>query len=804
MKNILATLLSIGLLFPSSAFAVTLQADDTVAGLGTDIDITDATSGEKFTVVITPPLGTELVTDVQVGSNGTAHLSIPGSETEVAGTYQVSLEKNAAATGDSARFEVLADATHGASSSITTDTTYLLSDGADAAKVTVILRDRYGNALAGRPVKLISSRSQDIVQAVTTETNDLGEQVFTVRSQLTGTITLRALDFISGEILAKEVQIDVGSSYSQPAMGGNDRNLYGPGASNTTTTNFFGSNLRAQTNYGPVAGFVITAPRNLNVNEDATIRITAVDADGNRVEDYTGTVLLSSTDPNAFLPINGQIPFRDQDFGEKQLTLGLRFRTADEHELHAIDASNTSITGFTTISVSGSSQNGNAKLIQIDEPKDNTVLNQPKLTITGTTEPFVNLIVTGGIEDAKGETDINGEFSITVELDVEKAEHTLRVRDDSGLLDSGNIDVELDTVPPEILSIHVSPENPTEGTDALIVVETDSTVAAFTAKLDGETIDMNTAPGKPNTYQALIEAPQAGSHELRISVIDEAQNEVTETYIMKTSLKGLPKVTGVEATTEGDVIDLQWDAITAEEVDAYRIYVGQSPTDFEFHLDSNYATTAAQIAGLQPGTEYYFSVTGLKGERESEQKSDVVKAVVFGIRLDVQAQNNAIQLDWSNMQTTIPLSSFILEYGVEPGNYTEKRILNGNIRNYTIRDLINEVTYYMQLTPVSLTGDLVESMVATAEGKPLKVAGGFTPSTADAIPTDLAVNANLNPPPNLHQAAPNTTSTGLPSYMWWVAGFVAAGIWSLHWKRKQKYQSTLAFMQAMDERYRGQ
>lgn len=807
IANAVATL---SLVIPMSALALNIQADDSVAGLGTDIDISQATPGDVFTVVITPPLGSEVFTNVTITNVGTAHVFVPGAETEVAGMYTVQLETNGKATEYSTEFEILADSTHESSSTLTSDTSYIAADGSDSAKVTVILRDRYGNPLANRPVKLISSRTEDMVENLTFETNQTGEQQFMVRTQKAGAISLRAIDFISGNILTSELIIDAGSNEQNLAIGGNDnlysgfsnRPLYRPGSS---TTNF-GANLQAQVGYGPVAGFVIAAPRTLKVNEDATIRITAVDAEGNRVEDYTGTILLSSTDPNALLPIiNGQVPMRVQDTGSKQLVLGTRFRTAGEHELHAVDSTNSSVGGYTTITVTGGSgPNGATKLIQVDEPKDNAILNETSVTITGTTEPFVNLIATGGIEEVLSETDINGEFRIQVELDPEIAEHTLRVQDDSGLLDSGNIDVVFDATPPDILSVTVSPENPTEGTDALIVIETDDTVAAFAAKLDNKELEMNTTPSKPNTYQALIEAPKAGSHEITITIVDEAQNEVTETSIFRTALKGLPKVTGVEATTKDDVIDLQWDAVTAEKVDAYRIYVGQTATEFEFSLDSNQATTAAQIAGLQPGVDYYFAVTALKGERESDEKSEVAKATVYGMNLNTQAQNNSIQLDWSNMQTNIPLSSFILEYGVEPGAFTEKRILNGELRNYTIRDLINEVHYFIQLTPVSLTGELVETMVATAEDKPVKVAGGFRPSAAEPIPDNLAFNADLQPPPNLHGSAPETSSTGLPSSMWFVAAAMAFAGWYIQWKRKQQLQSTLSFMQAMDKRYQNQ
>ena len=252
------------------------------------------------------------------------------------------------------------------------------------------------------------------------------------------------------------------------------------------------------------------------------------------------------------------------------------------------------------------------------------------------------------------------------------------------------------------------------------------------------------------------------------------------------------------------MVELEWSPVAAEEeIDAYRVYVGESPTEFEISMDTEQATTVTQIDGLEPGKEYYFAVTALKGNRESEDKSDTVKATVFGIRLDIQSQANGLMLDWSNMETSIPLSSFILEYGVEPDKYTEKRILNGELRNFTVRDLLNEVTYFMKLTPVSITGEMVEDLIATTDGKPVKIAGGFRPSPAEPVPFDIIsqATAKVPPPPNLHASAPETPPTGLPSFMWWLLVSVAGGAFIVQWKRKRTLQQTVAFLQTMENRY---
>jgi hypothetical protein len=800
MKNKILFLVLAFWTLPTSAFAVSFSADDTIAGLGTDVDVRALSPRSQFTAIVTPPYGNEYVVQGQADAAGNASLRIPAQETEMAGSYAVYLEQHGKQLGTAGSFVVLADMLHSANSSISSNTAAIRADGSSTATVQVILRDRYGNPLAGRPVKLISSRASDSVEMLQRETDENGEQQFTVRTFTPGELSLRAIDFMSGEMLASDIRL-MASTTREYAMGGStNRVLYGSAES----TPSFGSALRAQVTYGAVDHFAIAAPRKLQVNEDATIRITAVDRDGNRVEDYSGTVLLSSTDPSAFLPISGRVPFRAQDLGEKQLTLGLRFRTAGEHILHVEDAENPSVMSEVTMTVLGGNTNQTqTKLIKITEPKNNLVTNESVLTIIGSTEPFVNLIVTGGTKTVYGESDIQGAFSIQVDLETGKEKQTFRVTDETGLLDSGEFTVQLDTTPPAIYSVSLSPENPVEGSDALLVVEADTDLVNIQASVDDKPIVLDEAPGQKGKFQSLFSVEKSGTHAVRITVEDAAGNSDTRVMPFQVALKGLPKITGLTVDTVGDAVELRWNPLASEPVDAYRIYVGETPTEFAFSLDSDRASTTAQIAGLQPGTEFFFAVTALKGERESEEKSDIVSSTISGMRLDVQAKNNALLLDWSNMQTTIPLSSFILEYGVEPDIFIEKRILNGNLRTATLRDLLNEVTYFLQLTPVSVTGEILEKLIATSEGKLLKTAAGFQPTPADLIPFSILSQqtANVNPPPNLHQSAPATPSTGVPDALLWILVVTATGICVLRWKRKKTLQQTVEFFESMENRY---
>ena len=95
MKKRLTAIVAVMVLLPSAAHAaVTIRADDSVAGLGTDIDIVSAESSADLFMIVTPPLGTEIVSPVRTDAEGNATVQLKGRDTEVAGIYKVSLEKN--------------------------------------------------------------------------------------------------------------------------------------------------------------------------------------------------------------------------------------------------------------------------------------------------------------------------------------------------------------------------------------------------------------------------------------------------------------------------------------------------------------------------------------------------------------------------------------------------------------------------------------------------------------------------------------------------------------------------------------
>jgi hypothetical protein len=808
------------LLLPVGALAATLNAKDSVAGLGTDIAVTGAET--EATLVVLPPYGSEVVRDIAAGDST---VRLTGDETQEAGLYTITVESADGVLGET-QFNVLPDTVDLASSTIQTEVDAVAPG--EAVHASVILRDRYGNTIPNRPVRLISSRSSDRVEALTQQTDARGQQDFIVTTMGNGTMVLRAVDLLSGNPLDAEASVTVGSStgwYGGPTTVAMNAPVYQPTYQPTyqqypqyqpvaQQSRMLGS-VAGRALYGQVsgfstiAGFVLEVPREMRVNVDENLTITAIDRDGRVVEDYTGTVQLASTDPNAILPSFGEITFRGSDLGRKTLVLGLRFSSAGDQLLYAQDSQNPSVTGEATIRVTGDVPSQVQQTITVTSPEQDSMVNDTSIVVEGTAAPFLNLIVTGGLEDSYGETDSTGKFSIPVNLNTEQIDHTLRVRDDSGRNDSGNIRVRLDREAPQVLKFTYTPTSPIEDEDVLVVVE---------AKDDGRgvgdvilTIDEDTYPLTPvrsssGTYQLLFSFEEAGSYQPTLTVKDTAGNAREIVSSIEVRKKGMPKVENVRAEAKPSAVFLEWDALEIEDdpIDGYRIYVGESPTTFDHTLETDPLTTAATIAGLKPGRDYYFAVTATRGEMESP-RSDVAQTTVLGLSLNVTPGNSSLTVEWTSLQEDIPLSQYLLEYGVEEGQYLEKRTLNGDVSTYTLRDLLNGINYHLQLTPITTTGDTLTDLAARGQGAPGSSLAGFVPGPSDPIPAGLGANMPSDPTPPIvtHGGAPSQPITGIPHLALWVT---LAGVLGLGWyvrQRRKSVRATEAFLLQMQQQYAG-
>lgn len=880
MHKKIITLFVAFLLFsePVSAQGVDIVAPDTLAGVGAHIELLGNLDGETLIVVI-PPVGSEILVPVEENEGGVGGF-VEGADLEVAGIYEVLLEIDGLPTDHSTTFEVLADTVDIQNSTIQVHRNYMENDGVDTVEVDVILRDRFDNVIPRRPVRLISSNPDDFVSEVTAETDESGKQTFAVQTK-GGTSVLRAIDLISGKVLADEATIGGGAflagaggtsqnalppsiirsgnyvpeTYASPFVGnllGNstvnqapstglipaneERQLYkSADANGVSQVEFLQGRTNAGTqspsnvgmqppsqlaanllegrrlygqvsSFGEVDRFILEIVPEIEANFDEDLGITAVDENGRVVENYVGTVCLSSTDPNAILPGFGEITFRGSDLGQKKTTQGTRFSTPGQQILVVEDCNDPDARGVAFVNVTGGASNGEQGIILVSEPEDGSLINTPSVIMRGKGPPFVDLVIMGGEVDVFGETLADGSFSVEVPLDTSKVDHTLRVVDNSGRFDSGNISLKTDVSAPEILRFSFTPPNPKEEEEMLVVVGIKEagpglenvTLTIGETEYDLEEIQSD-REDEDYAYQALISLDTFGDYQPVVTATDLAGNTGEALTTIDVRQRGLPKVENLQSEPDVNFVRLTWDELADEEVDAYRIYVYEDPREpYLYTIDTDRPVSSVDVSNLIPSETYFFRVKALGGERESEEFSNLVQGATLGMNLEVEEGDGQLTLTWTGLPDTVPLSRYILEYGIDPQNMSETRPdIAGESTRYVIRDLINEVTYYIKLTPVSVTGEKLEDLAAEAQGTPNSAVMGFVPGFGDPIPDDLIADLRPGAPtvPPIDTVAPpeRQPDTGTPWSRWWIVVTLATFGGVYLWQRRRSHADTEEF-----------
>jgi hypothetical protein len=155
------------------------------------------------------------------------------------------------------------------------------------------------------------------------------------------------------------------------------------------------------------------------------------------------------------------------------------------------------------------------------------------------------------------------------------------------------------------------------------------------------------------------------------------------------------------------------------------------------------------------------------------------------------------------------IKSFLIEYGVDPTNLTEKRTMAGGDiktdekRSTTIRDLIPGIPYYVQVTPIAQTGDPMTDLIMKGQATPLS-SDGTHYAASDQLPPGL-----LNHPSSQQQQPSPPTPTpdtglhqsGIPPLAWYAALAITALVILFEWRRRRSVRRTQQFLHSMRTRY---
>lgn len=179
--------------------------------------------------------------------------------------------------------------------------------------LTVTAKDTFGNTTPGYTgtVSFTSTDGAAVLPASSTLTSGTG--TFSVTLRTAGNRTVTAKDTVTSSITGTSAQIAVG--------------------------------------LGPAASFTLTGAATSVAGADYALTVTAKDAFNNTKTDYTGTVRITSTDPNARLPQD--YTFTAGDNGVHTFTLTLS--SEGNRTVTATDAAASGVTGSLTVAVTGPS-----------------------------------------------------------------------------------------------------------------------------------------------------------------------------------------------------------------------------------------------------------------------------------------------------------------------------------------------------------------------------------------------------------------------------------------------------------------
>lgn len=785
-----------------AAGSCSVAALDTVAGLGTQISVTGCDAGVSTSLTMSGPGNTSYSQQIVLDASGNATTLIPSKYTVTAGAYQVAI------SGHSTTFNVIADRADTANSTLSVSSNAIRGDGQQTTTVTAVLRDKYDNAVAGRPLGLVSSRVSDDITPTFSETDDSGRFLWTVSATQAGQMTLIPYDMVSGAQLKlrADVLVSGGSSLGASLTGferGGDLIAQELNIPIPTT---------AELSSTVVDEFELSLPlgaTDVKANELFGMNIRAM-RDGQVVRGYIGTLIVDSSDPDAEFPKKGEDPnspttgridMRSVDQGERNLALAFLLRNGGPQTIAVYDKSDPSIRGQITLNVLRDGGSADGRIVILD-PKDRAHIKGHTVLLQGRAPSLVNLKVRGGEQIVNGESDTEGVFRISVDLNPQDKEVTLFVESENGTYESQPVHLIVDNEPPAIETISFDPAEGKAGGKARIFVKSEPELGTVVATLDGTAMPLSESGA--GLYIASFTAPALDKiYDVTVQATDTVGNQSTMLTKWTVKPQHVPIVEGVTAESQPFQVTLNWKAVETMPITEYKIYIAKDsePKNYIYSISTKQPVTSAVIKDLPLGVTYQFSLTAINTDGlESMEKSQPVKGTPIGMSLKVTPGKDSLLLEWTRIKD-LPLDHYVLEYGVEPGAYTERRSVSGQATTTMLRDLIGGVTYYMRLTPVTITGKTMTDLAAVAQGVPGTT--GFTPGNGEVVPPgmldDLHPGAGVTPPPV--PPVKQTPSSGLSTSMVAFA-LIATTVIGLFWRKYRKQQELLrAFMDSMQQRY---
>ena len=563
--------------------------------------------------------------------------------------------------------------------------------GQNASTVTATLRDESGQPLAGHKVSLISSRATDNVRGIQANTNANGEAIFSVAAGEEGVSSLTAIDQTSGVTIAERPRV----VFLKWAGGiGGD---------------LLRSDVLAESDpvVAPDKQIAATFPSSTTADSPSDIAVSVTDLSGIPIETFAGTISFASSDPLAVLPRD--YTFTELDRGSHTFANAVTFTTLGLQSV-TVDSGDTTISPATlSVTVQGATNVAAAPVVT--SPDDGALINGV-VTLLGITEANSNLAVFIDSQFfIEGSSDGEGTFLIDLNLTDGDYELTLALLGaDSSVGElSEPVRVTIDTAAPVLTDISIDPGNKVQvGTTAKVIVQSEAALASATLKVAGDVLPLTEA--EAGIYTVELEAAVLGTYSLNVELADSAGNVGNYPEATVLLVENALTIKDVQTTPRDGRIDLRWEPpINHAEIDHYSIYYGTVAENLDHVFNTLDNRTAWYIGDLQNDTVHYFQVNSLDAAGKNSGHSEVVQATPSAVLVGTGCDSK-ILLSWKTSDDPA-ITGYRLDYGIASRSYVESRVLpDGTDRTqWEIRDLINDVPYFIALRGTNGFGEVVYS-----------------------------------------------------------------------------------------------
>ena len=829
-KSFVASLVTLVLFAPSvlaDFLPVQVYATDTVAGYPSAFRTSLIDPNQDVRFVVEKPDGAVVQIPAQADLEGIAKADFYGHQTKIAGTYRATVVYPGSATSSpQTTFTVYPDQVSPTQSTLRS-TLQMVEAGTDVTFLVITLYDQYRNPIPNHHINLISSRSEDTIEALQGGVTDQnGHANFRVQTGYAGISVFSAMDTTANQILSDREEI----VFFQPAV------------ADSSFVDLLMADIGGDSDIlpGPVDHFDIEGlPSTVKVAEELSMTVVARDNNNNVAKNYTGTILISvPDDDNAILPNNGEYTFRAADQGQFAFDLSLSFSKLGHQVIQVLDKNNFRIIGEHSLEVvpDGVAISAPTSALVIKSPTDGAELGSNLVIITGTGNENINLkVFDNDTKIGDTETDGDGFFSLEAK-NLESGSHTFYVMSEMGEV-SRSVTIRIDTLAPVLNSFEMDVEGPVvPGTQITITVTSETGLEEAKVRVQGVEEPMNETD--PGTYEVTVAAPvQDGQFPVDVILIDSLANKgelLNKGTIQVETPKPTnpPKVEGLEGEPGDTAVKLTWQPAGDHErpIEKYRIYYGTTLENLDQTADTQDNTPEWELRELTNGTQYFIAVKAVDSQGlESEEMSVTIAATpvapdpCFGVdcgdhgtckegacecadgwtgdRCEVEPEPEPFPTDIlgvvspvSRIQATPYDSAVMLSWpvfpgvqayyykvfiGFIPGQYTDYLVTPDNRTTATIMDLINNAPYYFAVAALNVNGQMISPLSQEVQSIPSGV--GFRPAAPSPVPYE--------PPalPTIYreqlERVPLADETG-PEVIWVILASLVFAHFLYHHKRK--------------------